>query len=279
MVGDCIGIGTPGGGVCVELPVSLSPNTNYQIALAARPREARPGGDDSPAARWWRGFSTGRYRGPDELAATISALRPSDVTITAGGSEALTSAPPSPAGAEFEELLAGVGVLSANRQPRVVVIWTDDGPVGVLVEALEPLYRDPLAPVIGRRGDPSGPGIYQLAHRPTLWTDPGASPVLRTVSSPDHRQQLYVIDPASDASELQIELVAADLTNLDPQSLANPKTSRRPLLRIPITQPQWEATPMNRRHDPTRLHGELRTIDWARVAGHYGQPTTNAPNG
>ncbi|TXH47433.1 MAG: hypothetical protein E6Q92_00595 [Burkholderiaceae bacterium] len=202
----------------VTLPLELEPLTGYVVDLKVIGKNGRALLEDSPQPALRRSFTTSRYRSHSDFAADLKstpvqhAFVPTPDALAALGQGSPAGALVQVADLALETALRGAGlpVAPPPRQPRVTVLWTQGAgaaqPIGVLLDATEPLWRSRAVPKeeIARDGRRS----HRLAPVPWLeLREAGVDAIVaRFVRGAGAARVLIVLQPAARERHLKLAL-------------------------------------------------------------------------
>lgn len=232
----------------VTLPLELEPMTGYVVDLKVLDRNGRALFKESPQPALRRSFTTSRYRSPSDFAADLKttpvqhAFVPTPDALAALGQGSPAGAVVPLADLAFETALrsAGLPLPPGPRQPRVTVLWTQGvgaaQPVGVLLDATEPLWRSRAVPSQQTSND--GRTIDRLAPVPWLeLRESGAQAIVsRFVRAAAAARVLVVLQPAARGRRLELALRRMNHVLFEGRSDHDDQTA----LDVQLTRAPWE---------------------------------------
>lgn len=198
------------------LPIPLDPYTDYLLDIEAVPIGAADTATGMRVLR--RSFSTGGFSSLDDFVLAFAGARTEHRAVPPGAIQSVAAlfSSRAPEGAEFDNALmdAGFEPMGLPRHPRVQVLWSQAGPasepqpVGVLVDAPEPLYRErPLPEEITTDDDVP---VKRLVMTPQPWLElaekSGGGLVSQVVYAPGGQRALVALSPGARGEPLQLVL-------------------------------------------------------------------------
>ena len=203
----------------VDIPILLDPYTDYHLDVEMVDQGAP---DDAVGTRIYRrGFSTGAYDSLSHFASDLQSTKIRHRALDKGKLDAVRTFfnGRQPQGSELDDQLRLAGFEAPDRPlaPRIAVLWEQSGPtpqpVGVLVDALEPLWR--TRPHPEQVTDASGPSTAQrwvMGTRTWLDVELGATSAAAIaagglIRAPGDQRVLVVLTPGNRGKRLSLELV------------------------------------------------------------------------
>lgn len=204
------------------LPIPLDPYTDYLLDIEAVAIGAPASATGTRVLR--RSFATGGFATLDDFVTAFAGARTEHRAVPAGAIQAMAAlfSSRAPEGAEFDNALmdAGFEPMGLPRYPGVQVLWSQAGPaaepqpVGVLIDAPEPLYRErPLPAEITTDDDVP---VTRLVMTPQPWLELAeestGSLVSQVVYAPGGQRALIALSPGARGEPLQLVLTRRALT-------------------------------------------------------------------
>ncbi len=233
----------------VSINILLDPYTDYRMDVLMVDAGAA---DDADGPRLYRRvFSTGAYDNLVHFANDMQAVKIRHRALDAGKLDAVRTFfnGRRPQGAELDEQLRLAGMEAPDKAPgtRILVIWEQPAagppqPVGVLVDALEPMWRARAHPE--KVDDDTGLSNAQrwvLGSRDWLELQPGSTtdaPVAANgmIRAPGDQRALVVLGPGARGKRLSLDLVRTACT--DPwMPIAE---ERHAIVDLPLLRAPWE---------------------------------------
>jgi large repetitive protein len=239
----------------------LDPSCDYVLDLSYDATVTTPAQNQLGMPLLRRGFSTGRYANPVELANDVaaSALEHRSVTGFAAAFAGMGSAPVTDTQLDTALAAAGLGAVAPPTGPRLVLLWATDtspaAPVAVLIDAPEPIWRTRLAPQ-QHPADSTGTTWWELDQRDWLTvaaapsrgefgtSDPDQVPITGIVRNNAGTRVICLLGDVPAASTTpKVSIVLS--RSVDPTGVLDPPgtpATTSPLVAVELGGAPWEAT-------------------------------------
>jgi hypothetical protein len=203
-----------------SIPILLDPYTDYYLDVIAVDLAA-PDSADGPRI-YRRGFSTGSYDTLQHFASDMQSVKVTHRAMDAGKVDGIRTffAGRRPQGAGLDEQLRQAGLEAPDKAPgaRIMVLWEQAGggtpqPVGVLVDAPEPLWRSrPHPQKITDQSGPSDAERWVMGSRDWLEMQTGATtdaPIAANgvIRAPGDERVLVILAAGARGKRITLDLV------------------------------------------------------------------------